>query len=136
MAMERGAAQDGLEAPEWRQLRGGAPGNEARSVPVASELDGEGPEEEPGQAFEEGEREPGEVGPAGHEQQAGGAGADDRPNPRVRGAVEALSRKSIQAQCARSSRVAEDRAAPLGRWPSGPPTFRGRTSQAAVGDGA
>ena len=58
---KRGIAQDRLEAAERRQVLGGAARDESRAVAVAPELERQGPEEAPGEAFEEGEREPGEV---------------------------------------------------------------------------
>ena len=87
---QRGVAHDRLEAAERRQVLGGAPGDEPRAVAVAPELERQGPQEAPGEAFEEGEREPGEVGAGGHEQRPAAAGVDDGAHAGVGAAVELL----------------------------------------------
>ena len=61
--MERGFALDRFEPSEGRVILGAASGHEARAGVAAPEADRRRAEAACGQAFEEGEREPGEVAP-------------------------------------------------------------------------
>ena len=88
--LECGLAHDGFKAPEGREIFGRSPGDEPGAVGVAPELERQGPQYRAGEAFEEVEREPCEVGAAGHQEQTGGAGSHDGAHARVRPSVEAL----------------------------------------------
>ena len=61
--MERGFAHDRFEPSEGRVILGAASGREDRAGVAASEADRRRAEAAGGQAFEEGEPEPGEAGP-------------------------------------------------------------------------
>ena len=61
--MERGFALDRFEPSEGRVILGAASGHEGRAVVATSEADRRRAEAACGQAFEDGEREPGEVAP-------------------------------------------------------------------------
>ena len=70
---ERDLAQDGLELAERRRVLGRGSGDEAGPVAVAVEPDRQGPEEGARKPVEEGERELGEVGAVGHQEESGRA---------------------------------------------------------------
>ena len=61
--IERGFALDRFEPSEGRVILGAASGHEGRAVVAATEADRHRAKTARGQAFEEGEREPGEVEP-------------------------------------------------------------------------
>ena len=74
---ERGLAHQRFEAPERLGLLGGAPGDEPGAVAEAPELERQGAHEGAGQAFDELDGEPGEVGAGGEEEEPRGASAHD-----------------------------------------------------------
>ena len=74
---KRGIAYKRLEVAKRRQVFGGAPGDDSGAVAEAAEGDGHGAQDHAGEAFEEVEREPGEIGAGGHQEQSRGAGAND-----------------------------------------------------------
>ena len=61
--MKRGFAHDRFEPSEGRVILGAATGHKGRAGVAAPEADRHRAEAARGQAFEEGEREPGEVEP-------------------------------------------------------------------------
>lgn len=83
-------AQDGLEASERGQILGGAARDEPGTVVVAAYGDRKGADGESREPFEEGEREPGEVGAARDEKEACGARPQNGSGARVRGLIEVL----------------------------------------------
>ena len=90
---EGGLAHDGLELAERSQVFGRAPGDEAGPVAEAPEPDRQGLEEPARQAVEEGEREPGEVGAVGHQEEPGGARAQDGPHARRHGLAQSFEER-------------------------------------------
>ena len=68
---------DRSQTPKRRQVLGGAPGDDSGAVAEAAEGDGHGAQDQAGEALEEVEGEPGEIGAGGHEEQSRGAGADE-----------------------------------------------------------
>ena len=74
---KRGIAYKRLEVAKRRLVLGRAPGDDSGAVAEAAEDDGHGAQDQAGEALEEVEGEPGEIGAGGHEEQSRGAGADD-----------------------------------------------------------
>ena len=77
LVAERGVAHQRFEAAQRLALLGRASGDEPRAVAEAAEGERQGPQERAGEAFDELDGEPGEVGTGGHEQKARRGGADD-----------------------------------------------------------
>ena len=83
LVAERGVAHQRFEAAQRLALLGRASGDEPRSVAEAAEGERQGPQERAGEAFDELDGEPGEVGTGGHEQKARRGGADRRVRGRA-----------------------------------------------------
>ena len=123
---ERDLPEDGLEAAERREVLGGAVRDEPRAVGVSPERDRQGLDGESRESFEEGKREPGDVGAGRHEEEPGGPCAHDGPHAGVRVLVD-----PVEQRAERGSGIARRRVRPPIKIHH-PPTAR----EVGVGDGA